>query len=60
LSNGLCLVSGLRQSEELTGTLAATACGATALSAWLAVQAEAGRRPALPLPARTDRPVSPR
>jgi MFS transporter len=97
LSYGLCLMSGLRQSEELAGardrgavlscyyvlaylgfaapyvadavngalgdagTLAASACCATALSAWLAVQAGAGRRrPASLLPARTDQPVSPR
>ena len=96
LSYGLCLVSGLRQSEELAGardrgavlscyyvlaylgfaapyvadavngalgdagTLAVTACCATALTAWLAVQAGAGRRrPSPPLPARTDDPVSP-
>jgi Major Facilitator Superfamily len=97
LSYGLCLVSGLRQSEELAGardrgavlscyyvlaylgfaapyvadavngalgdagTLIAAACCATALSAWLAAQAGAGRRrPAPPLPARTDHRVSPR
>ena len=97
LSYGLCLVSGLRQSEELAGardrgavlscyyvlaylgfaapyvaeavngalgdagTLAAAACCATALSAWLAIQAGAGRRrPVPPLAARTDDRVSPR